>query len=810
MGDAMSSELLHDLRFAVRTLLRAPAFAVVALLTLALGIGANTAMFSIVDGVILRPLAYPETERIVRLFEALPSRGFTTFSLSPLNLWDWEARNRSLELLGAYQTSTVNYTGGDRPESLPGMRVSEGYLPILGGEPALGRGIAADDLDPDAPDVVVLSHGFWRRALGGVPDILGTALILDDRPHTVVGVLPAGWEVPGGSVRDVLLPLKPAPSWYQNRSSHFLHAWGRLKPGVTVEQARADFASIAAALAAQYPDSNEGWEAVVTPMEELLLGSIRPQLLIFMASVGLVLLIACANLANMTLARGMVRGRELAIRTAVGAPRGRVVRQLLAESLLLSLMGGAVGVGLAFGALGAFTTGWPTLLPRMGEIEVNGAVLVFSLTLSLAAGLLFGLVPALNVARASVSEALRQGSRSVAGNRSRRWMRAVLVTAEVGLAVVLLVGSGLLVRSFAALQGEDPGFVTRDRLMASIPLSRIRYPASEERLAFVEALLPRVAAIPGVESAALSSLIPMGPNDEIWGLWLEGRPSSESETGNALFYRVTPGYFETMGIPLLAGRGISADDREATTPVVVVSASFVERYLASEPAIGKRFRFGREEDNPHVEIVGVVGDVQHFQLGVDSNPQIYVPFRQRPSGFVTLVLRSSLPAVGLVGRVREAVAAVDPDQPLVSVQPTSALVEGQVATPRFRTLLMAGFGLTALLLAVVGLYGVMAYSVSQRTKEIGVRMALGASRGSVLGLVMREGAPLVGGGLGIGLAAALALSRVLESMLFGVGARDAAVFALVPLVLAGVALAAMLVPARRATRVDPVRTLGEE
>ncbi len=810
-GDGLVRELLFDLRFGLRMMIRSPGFTVAALVTMALGIGANTAMFSIVNGVILSPLPYPDADRIVRLWETNLARGWETFSIAPLNFWDWQERNRSLELLAAYRTTTVNYTGGDRPESLSAYRVSEDYLKILGGEPIRGRGIAVEDLEPDAEPVVILTHGFWQRAFGGASDVLEHTMVLDGVVHTVVGVLPRDWRPVSRRGTDLILPLTPEPNWYLYRGSHFLHALGRLEPGVTVEQARSDFSSIAAALEAEYPDSNAGWGAAVWSLDEVVLGSTRPQLFIFMAAVGLVLLIACANVANMTLARATVRSRELAIRTAVGAGRGRVIRQLLAESVLLAALGGALGVTLAYVALEAFVAGWPTLLPRMQDIEIDATVLLFSLVLALASGMLFGLAPALNVAGPNLGETLRHGSRSLAGDRSRRWMRTALVVGEVGLAVVLLVGTGLLLRSFSALQSENPGFVTEGRLVLSTPLPRAKYSTPEERRAFGDAALERLKALPGVESVALSSLVPIEGSDEIWGYWLEGRlPSDGQEDGSALFYRVSPGYLEAMGIPLLEGRGITAEDREDGPEVALVSASLAERHFPGEDPVGRRIRFGGDEDDPMVEIIGVVGDVQHYHLGRSSISQLYVPFAQRPTGNVNFILQAAVPPLSVAESVRQAIESIDPDQPLVGVQAASAMISDSISLPRFRTLLMMGFGLTALLLAVVGLYGVMAYSVSQRTKEIGVRVALGATRGSVLGLVLKEGVPLVGIGLVAGMAGALALSRVLESMLFGVGARDPAVLVSVPVVLAAVAATAMLVPARRATRVDPVRTLGEE
>jgi len=690
-------------------------------------------------------------------------------------------------------------------------RATEAFLEILGGQPTRGRGIRAEDLDPDAPDVVVLTHGFWERAFGGDPGILGQSMILDDVPHTIVGVTPEGWRSFTRTETDLILPLKPQPFWYTNRGSHFLFGLGRLSAGVTLQHAQSDFSTIASNLEAEYPDSNQGWGVRVRPLEEVVLGSTRPQLLIFMASVGLVLLIACANLANMTLARATFRSRELAIRTAVGAGRVRVVRQLLAESLLLAAAGGALGVALAHFALDAFVVGWPTLLPRMQEVQINGPVLLFALGLSGASGVLFGLAPALSVVGPNLSDVLRQGGRGLAGDRSRRWMRGGLVVGEVALAVILLVGTGLLVRSLSALSSENPGFETESRLVLTTPLPRAKYATTEDILAFKDAAGARLRALPGVESVALTSLIPLEGSDQIWGFWREERAApGVQDDGSALFYRVGPGYFETMGIPILSGRGIQESDRSDSHLVVVISASLAEQHFPGENPLGRRIKFGRDADDLPVEIVGVAGDVQHYVLGESSVPQVYLPFTQRPTGDVSWVIKASIPPAGLTAGVRDAIHAVDPDQPLLNLLPADALIADAVSLPRFRTLLMTGFGLTALLLSVIGLYGIMAYSVSRRMKEIGVRMALGATRGSVLGLVVGEGLPLLGVGLLIGLGGALALSRILESMLFGVGARDLAVFTAVPVTLAAVAVAAMLIPARRATRVDPVETLGGE
>lgn len=808
-GDNMLQELASDLRFGLRMMGRSPGFTIVALITMALGIGANTAMFSVVNGVLLKPLPYPDAERIVYLQENNLSRGWSSFTTTPPNFRDWQEQSRSMDLMGADWSRTVTYTGGDRPQRLAAYQISEEYLEILGGEPVLGRGFTEEDLEPNREGVALLDHGFWRQSFGGDPGVLGRSMVLDGEPHTIIGVLPEGWRHPlDRSGPDLLLPLRPQSWW--GRSNHFLQVFGRLRPGMTVEQAQADLSSVAAALEAEYPGTNTGWGASVRPLDDVLLGRSRPQLLILLASVSLVLLIACVNVAQMTLARGGVRGHEMAIRAALGAGRGRVVRQLLAESLLLSLLGGALGVFLALGSLRGLSAGWPRILPRMEEIDLNGTVLLFTAGLSVASGLLFGLFPALGVAGSNLSEALRGSGWSVSGDSSRRRLRAGLVVVEVSLAVLLLVGSGLLIRSFLALQNENPGFETGDRLALSTRLPNAKYPTDEELRSYGDAALERLAAIPGVESVAITSMVPVSGRDSISELGIEGRTQSNSDdAAPALIYEVSPGYFETMGVPLRRGRKFTPYDREGSVPVVMVSESFAKNYLAGENPIGKRIRYGGDDD-PFLEIVGVTGDVQHYNVGRTSLPQVYFPFAQRPSDRVSFVIKASVPPLSLVQAVRSEIQSVDPDMPLEAVQTLEQLVAADMATPRFRTMLLTSFGVTALLLAVVGLYGVMSYTVSQRSREIGIRMALGAQQSSILRLVLRDGVLLVAFGVVVGLAGALALTRVLESMLFGVGVHDPGVFAAVPLILVAVAAVAMLIPAVTATRVDPVKTLTAE
>jgi putative ABC transport system permease protein len=804
----MLRELARDVRFGLRMMARSPGFTIVALITLALGIGVNTALFSVVNGVLLKPLPYPEAERIVYLMENNLPRGWTTFSIAPFNFRDWQEQNRTMERMAAYRSRTVTYTGGDRPRRLTAYEVSEQYLPILGGQPVVGRGFLEADMVPNQEGVVLLDHGFWEESLGADPEVIGRSMVLDGELHTIIGVLPEGWRHPfSRSGTDILLPLRPAPWW--GRGNHFLRGLGRMRPGVTVEQAQADLSAVAAALEVEYPGTNTGWGAWVRPLDDVMVGTARPQLLILLASVGLVLLIACVNVAQMSLARGSGRGQEMAIRVALGAGRGRIVRLLLAESLLLASLGGALGILLARGCLKGLFVGWPQILPRMQAIDVDGTVLLFTAGLSLASGLLFGLFPALSVAGSNLAEALRSSTRSVSAGSSLRRLRGGLVVVEVSLAVILLVGSGLLIRSFLALQDEDPGFETGGRLALSTPLPGSQYPTDEEARAYGDATLARLAAIPGVESVAITSLIPVSGQDEIWGLEIEGRPpSSPDETIAALHYRVSAGYFEAMEIPVRVGREFTPGDRVGTLRVAVVSESFARDHFPDESPVGKRIRFGDEE--LWWEIVGVAADVQHYHLGRTSMPQVYLSFAQRPDRDVNFVIKASVPPLSLVRTVRSEIQTVDPDMPVERVRTMDQVVAEDISAPRFRTTLLTGFGLTAMLLAVVGLYGVISYTVAQRSWEMAMRIALGAQQSRVLRLIFRDGVVLVATGVIVGLGGALALARVLESMLFGVSANDPVVFVVVPSLLVAVAALAILIPALRATRVDPLRVLSPE
>ncbi|HEX5760842.1 MAG TPA: ABC transporter permease, partial [Thermoanaerobaculia bacterium] len=797
--------LRQDIRFALRSLRRSPGHTAAALLALALGIGANAAIFSVVYGVLLEPLPYPSPERLVMLIDSNPTRGFDRFSSSPPNFVDWRDQSRSFSGMAALTRANPSLTGGGvEPERLEGAQVSAGFFETLGVPPALGRGIGAADDRPGAPKVAVLSHGLWRRRFGADPAIVGRAVELDGSPHTVVGIAAEGFQFPSRVEVWQPLALEITPDM---RGAHFVGVAARLKPGVSLERAQAEMSVIAGRLEKQYPDSNTGWGVNVIPTRELVVEDVRPALLVLMATVAVVLLIACANVANLLLARMASREREVAIRTALGAGRGRLIRQFLTESVLLALAGGALGLLLALWGVRALVAMNADNIPRAAEIGLEPPVLLFTLALAVLTGLVFGLVPALHAARPDLQGSLKEGGRGAGTGVRARSARGALVVVEVALTLVLLVSAGLLLRSFAGLSGVSPGFETAGVLTLEVNLPESRYPDEEEEgesskvAAFYDQVLADVRAIPGVRSAGAGYPLPLGGSGFVLAFVVEGRPEPPpGQEPNSHIRFVTPGYLETMSIPLLRGRRLLASDREGALPVMVVNRTMAEKTWPGEEALGKRLTFGDPEDED-VEwrtVVGVVGDVRHEALATEPAAETYVPIGQAPSSAATLVVRTDGDPMRLAAPVREAVRRADPDLPVFAVLPLAEVVAQSLAEQRFRTILLALFAGLALVLASVGVYGVISYGVTQRRHEMGLRMALGARREQVQRLVVGQGLRLVLTGAAVGLVGAFLATRLLASFLYGVRATDPLTFAAVPALLAGVALFASWLPARRA------------
>jgi putative ABC transport system permease protein len=808
-GDGMIASIVQDLRYGARMLARSPGFTALATLALALGIGANTAVFSVVNAVLLRPLPFPDPARIMLLNENNLAKGWTTFSVAPANFLDWRAEARSFERIAAFRSRSLNYTGGEVPEMLRGFAVTEGFFETLGGAPLRGRGLQGEDFEPGHDRVILLTHAFWERAFAADPGALGRILTLGGEGYTVIGVLPADFRF-GGRENALFVPWAIGAGERTNRGGHFHNVIARLKRGISVDQAQNEMAAIARRLAEAYPATNRGWGIAVRPMQEVVVGNVRRMLLVMLGAVGFVLLIACVNVANMLLARALARGREISIRTALGAGRRRIFQQLLTEGLLLALTGAALGVVLAQWGTKSLLAADPGILPRASGAGLDMTVLGFTLSLALLTGLAFGLVPALAATRANLHETLKEGGRTGTSGVLRQRLRSSLVVAEVALALVLLVGAGLLIRSFARLQSVDPGFRTDKTLTLFAVLPRAKYPDPARVAAFFEEARERMAALAGVESAALTSIVPLSGSDEIYSIAFEGRPQvAPSEQPSANYFAVSPGYFRTMGISVLAGRDFDARDRAGTPRVAIISESLARRHYPNENPVGQRIRIGRNASLVR-EIVGVVGDVKLYGLADRNTPQVYEAFAQFPEPGMGFVLRSSVDPLSLAAAARNQVQAIDPEQPVIAVQSLEKILTEAVARPRFHTLLLGSFAGVALVLAAAGLYGVMSYTVAQRTQEIGIRIALGAGRAGVLGLVLRQGLTLVAAGVALGLAGAATLTRVMETMLFEIEPRDAQTFAAVPVVLLLIAFVAVLVPARRASRVDPIEALRHE
>ncbi|MGB7921784.1 MAG: ABC transporter permease [Pyrinomonadaceae bacterium] len=811
----MIGTLRQDIRYGFRMMLKSPVFTVVTVLALALGIGANTAIFSVINAVLLRPLPYSNPDQLVLMWEKNPRMvDLDRMWVAYPNFADWKNQNQVFEQMAVYRTGGGNLTGEAEPEQIQVAQVSSDFFPLLGVQPVMGRSFLPEEDRPGAQQSIIVSHGLWQRRFGGDPALVGKQLMLDGESFTVVGIMPPSFSFPER-------PSNPIEAWapvgldanqtgMKGRGNHpGLTAIARLKPGVTFAEARANMESVARSLAQQYPDSNAENTVTMTTLNEELTGDVRPALLVLLAGVAFVLLIACANVANLLLARATTRHREIAIRTALGASRWRVVRQLLTESILLALMGGVLGIVLALWGVDLLLAVSPEDIPRLAEAGIDSHVLLFSLAISLLTGVVFGLAPALQASKLELTEALKEGGRGLAGSILRNRLRSLLVVSELALALVLLVGAGLMMKSFLRLQRVDPGFNSENVLLARIPLPPVKYSEPQQQAAFFQQVVERVKSLPGVQAAAVGSSPPLGGGSWQSGAGIEGRAIKDFLVDINV---ISPDYTSALGIKLKTGRLFTEQDKKESAPVVLIDETLAERYWPNEDPVGQRMGFNRDDKGQPIwrEVVGVVGHVKHYGLDAESRVQIYLPYLQVSRSSMSLVVRTDGDPASLAPALRREILALDKDQPVASLRTMEDVVSESVAQPRFSTLLLGVFAGVALILAAVGIYGVIAYSVMQRTHEIGIRMALGAGRGDILKLVLGQGMALALTGIAIGLVAAFIVTRVMTSLLFNVSATDPTTFAAVALLLALVALVAIYIPARRAMKVDPMIALRYE
>jgi predicted permease len=802
--------LRQDLAYAVRRLIQAPGFSLVAIATLALGIGANSAIFSVINAVLLRPLPFPDSDRLVMVSQTWEGKPAV---YSPQNFLDVAAGARSFESLTVVDRSGITLTGNGAPVRLAGATVSATFFDVLGSRPVHGRGFLPDENEPGHDKVVVLGHTLWRDRFGADPGIVGRTITLDREPHVVVGIAPPGFTFPVAT--EVWTPVEYDSVFrLHSRGAWYLTVIGRLKAGVTVEAARIEVAAIAGRLARQYPDQNEGVGGTVRSLHQALVGPSRTALLVLLGAVGLVLLIACVNVANLLLARMAARETELAVRAALGAGRRRLVRQLLTESVVLALLGGAAGVFLASTTLGSMLALQPAGVPRLDEVRIDRAVMAFAAALSVLTGLLFGVFPAVQAAARPTAQMLREGGRGLLSGSGQR-LRSGLVVAQVGLAVILLAGAGLLVRSFDRLRRVDPGFRPDHVLSFRLALPESVYQEEPARTAFFAELLARLEALPGVRSAGAVMGIPLGGLAFNLSFEVEGRPPVPPAQQPTLEVRVaTPGYFEAMGIPLVRGRGLEPGDVAGSRPVIVLSEGAVRRFFPGEDPIGKRIVVGwrRPEGQPRAggEVVGIVGDVKGESLAQENAPAVYIPHAQLPISGMDVVLHTAVDPLALAPAAQQAVAGLDPELPVARLETLDAVVARSVSEPRFYMLLLGAFAVMAISLAALGIFGVMSYVVSQRAREIGVRLALGADPWDVLGMMLGQALLLTLMGVTVGLLGALAVSKAIAGLLFQLSPTDPATLAAVAVGLTAVALLASYLAARRATRVDPLAALRAE
>ena len=799
--------LWQHLRYAARVLLKTPSFSVVAVLALALGIGINSAIFSVVNALLIRPLPYGESERLVKI-NNFEGRSNSDSAVSPPGFVDYRDQSHSFESVSAtYLGNTaLNFSEDGEPERLTGGRVSANVFTTLAVQPMLGRVFVAEEDQPGKNRVVVLSHSLWNRRFGGDRDLVGKDITLNGQSFTVIGVMPAGFQWKSD---DLWRPLALAPESFapDQRGSEYLSVIARLKRESTIEQAQAEMDTIANNIRLNNPSfygGDPGWGVRVTSLHDEVVGGIKPTLLILLGAVGLVLLIACANVANLLLARAAARQKEIAIRTALGASRFQLIRQLLTESMLLSLVSGCLGLLLAVWGVDVLVAAGGNSIPRAQEIGIDARVLGFTFMVSLLTALLFGVVPAIQASKADLQLALKEGGRGSTANRQR--LRAVLVVADVALSLVLLIGAGLLIKSFGRLQDVSPGFQAQGLLTMQVSLPAFKYREANQIRAFYEATLEGIKAIPGVQAAGAVSDLPLSGSVHSGSFNIEGRPAAPGDELHADIRSATPEYFQTMQIPLLKGRFFTEQDTREGRPVAIIDETLAQHYFPNEDPLGKRVEF--QQGKPiWREIVGVVGRVKHKALDVEFKDKLYSPHAQVSYSTMFLVVRTVNDPMSLVSAVRGSIKAVDKDQPVHKVTAMEQLLADSLGQRRLSVMLFGLFAAVAMVLAAVGLYGVISYSVTQRTNEIGIRMALGAERRDIFKMVIGQGLTLTLAGVGLGLGGAFALTRVMSSLLFGVTPTDPLTFAVVPLLLAAAALVACVVPARRATRVDPMVAL---
>jgi predicted permease len=806
--------LLKDFRYAVRMLIKSPAFTLVAVLSIALGIGANTLIFSAVNAALLKSLPYKDPDRIALVWGKTAQEGVLDDrnQVSWTDTIDWRNQNSVFEEITNYTNWNPIVSGNGETERIPAIQVGDGFFNVMKGEPILGRVFTAEEQQDGKDFVIVLSYGLWQRRFGGDPEVVGKTVQLNNRPYTIIGVMPADFHpLPATLVAPEGQFYRPIAERYDNedRSSRHLRAIARLKPGVTINQADSEMRVIAGRLEQEYPTENTDYSVRVTSLTEDTVGGIRPTLLALLGAVIFVLLVACANVGNLLLARSTARQKEISIRAALGAGRLRIVRQLLSESVLLSLAGGALGLLFALWGKSAVEMMAMEIAPVLTSIEIDIRVLAFTFTLSIITGIIFGLAPALYASKTNLNEALKESGRQPQTSPGRNRLRNSLVVAEIALTLVLLVCAGLLIKTVVRLNGSNPGFNPQNLLTMNMGLPFATYPRRENWVAFYKQVIDRIETLPGVKGVGITSVLPLSDNFDGRGLAIEDYPKPRGEELSVDLYVTTSGYFEAMNIQLVSGRLINQQDNDKNMMVALINKTMAQELWANTDPVGKRIKFPGSERNPQPwrTIVGVVEDVS--QYGLDKKPpkQIYLPFEQFPTMFNSLVVKTEADPKAIIGAVRNEILAVDKDQAAFNIKTMDELMANTIALRRFFMSLLVIFALLALVLASIGIYGVVSYAVSQRTHEIGIRMALGARPLDVLQMVISNGMSTALVGIAVGLAGAFVLTRWLESLLFGVSTTDPVTFVAVPLLLVGVALVACLVPARRATKVDPMIAL---